>query len=278
MRLHRIESRTFGEGVPFLPESASPLLRSYVDDLTALYGMTAKAGFLRTARRHSYADIAGGMLRELEPLPGPVGLLAVATAVPDSDLLQSPTSFLADAVPGNPLPLGVVDQGVVAPFTALRLIQRFAADGSYGTALLMIMDQRTLPYEPEMPSQARPEADAAVALVLSDEGAAGGLAVRHRVGVSPDEAAAVLAEELAAGRAGDDVTVVAGRGVLGLLPAGLAEVREAAPGLPCTGVWAALADGMPRWRSAGRRVVVCDYDRTLRYLSTCVIDVEAVDA
>jgi hypothetical protein len=55
------------------------------------------------------------------------------------------------------------------------------------------------------------------------------------------------------------------------LPEGHRVVRAPA-GLPCTGVWSALAAGLPDWSVSGGRVVVADYDRALRYLNLCVVD------
>ncbi|MGW4424422.1 hypothetical protein [Streptosporangium sp. NPDC004631] len=273
LRLKRVESRVFGEGRPFLPESASPLLKNYIHDLTGLYGMTHRRDFLTTTR-NSYAEMAGEILSAMAPLPGPVGLVAVATSTPDADMLQSPTALLAHAVPGAPLPLGVTDQGVVAPFTALRLIGEFAGTGH---ALLVIMDQRSLPYETG--AAERPVEDCAVAVLLGgDTGHTGdadapddadGLSLVRRVDVAPGDVRPALAAELA-GRE-QDVTVIARPGLD--LPGGLADVRFAPPGRPCTGIWATLADGLTGWRSTGRRVVLADYDSTLRYLSLCTVEV-----
>lgn len=288
LRLKRVESRVFGEGRPFLPESASPLLKNYIHDLTGLYGMTHRRDFL-TSRRNSYAEMAEEILAAMAPLPGPVGLVAVATTTPDADMLQSPTALLAHAVPGTPLPLGVTDQGVVAPFTALRLIGEFAGTGH---ALLVIMDQRSLPYETG--AAERPAEDCAVAVLLSgDTGHTGdadapddadvlddadapddtddtdGLSLVRRIDVAPGDVRPALAAELA-GRE-QDVTVIARPGLD--LPDGLADVRFAPPGRPCTGIWATLADGLAGWRSTGRRVVLADYDSTLRYLSLCTVEV-----
>ncbi|MEU0519635.1 hypothetical protein [Streptosporangium sp. NPDC006007] len=286
LRLKRVESRVFGEGRPFLPESASPLLKNYIHDLTGLYGMTHRRDFLTTTR-NSYAEMAGEILSAMAPLPGPVGLVAVATATPDADMLQSPTALLAHAVPGAPLPLGVTDQGVVAPFTALRLIGEFAGTGH---ALLVIMDQRSLPYETG--AAERPAEDCAVAVLLGggqtghtgqigdadapddadtpdDADDADDLFLVRRIDVAPGDVRPALAAELA-GRE-RDVTVIARPGLD--LPDGLADVRFAPPGRPCTGIWATLADGLAGWRSTGRRVVLADYDSTLRYLSLCTVEV-----
>ena len=262
LRLERIVSRVFGEGRPFLPESASPLLKSYIDDLTGLYGMTHRPDFLTSTTRNSYAEMAEGVLAEMVPLPDPVGVVALATMAPDADMLQSPTALLAHAVPGSPLPLGVTDQGVVAPFTALRLMGEFARTGH---GLLVIMDQRSLPYETG--AAERPTEDCAVAVLLGDGDDADDLSLVRMVDVAPGDVRSALSAELV----GRDITVIARPGLD--LPGGLADVRFASPGRPCTGIWATLAEGIEGWRSTGRRVVLADYDSTLRYLSLCTVEV-----
>jgi hypothetical protein len=50
------------------------------------------------------------------------------------------------------------------------------------------------------------------------------------------------------------------------------DVVAVRPGLPCTGVWAALAAGLDRWRADGtRRVLLGEYDPGARCLGRCVL-------
>jgi hypothetical protein len=47
--------------------------------------------------------------------------------------------------------------------------------------------------------------------------------------------------------------------------------------LPGTGVWWALADGLPGWTARGRHVLLADYDRLLGALCVSAIDIQPLD-
>ena len=52
---------------------------------------------------------------------------------------------------------------------------------------------------------------------------------------------------------------------------------RAPTGLPCTGPWAALADGVDRWRATGvHRIHLADYDPRLRVLARATVELSAV--
>jgi hypothetical protein len=117
--------------------------------------------------------------------------------------------------------------------------------------------------------------DQAVALVVgTEEGAP--LETRTWTGIAPGAAWDFLAELLT-----EEVVLIAGHGLSAVH--GLASVRFAAEaaeillvpdGTPCTGVWAVLAEGLPRWREQGRSVLLADYDAELGYLTSCLVQVE----
>jgi hypothetical protein len=251
----------FAAGRPFRSGRAHALMNSYVHDVTDLYGLPLRPGYLST-RRNSYAEMAQAMVPELGPLPVPVDMFALATAVPDADLIQSPASLLVELLPGDPFPLGVTDQGVVASFTALKILRTYGASN----CLLMVMDQQSLPYDVAGTDEVVPLQDCAAGLVFTDGGAvAEGFEVRHWTEIPPERVAGLLAAEL-----GGHTALVAGRGLAMMLSNEFADIRIAPPGLPCTGVWVALAAALPGWR--GRRVAVADYDRMMRNLSICTLD------
>ncbi|MEO3794986.1 hypothetical protein ABGB14_32650 [Nonomuraea sp. B10E15] len=263
MRLHRIETRMFDEGRPFSPGRAHALMDSYVQDVTGLYGLPPRPGYLST-RLNSYAEMAAAVVPELGPLPVPVDVFALATAVPDTDLIRSPTSLLADLLPGEPFPLGVTDQGVVAPFTALKILRTYGAPA----CVLMVMDQRSLPYDVAGTEEVVPLRDCAAGLVFTGGGElAEGFEVRQWTEIPPGRVAGLLAAEL-----GGRTALVAGRGLAATLPTEFEDIRVAPTGLPCTGVWVALAAALPGWRR--RRVAVADYDRTMGNLSICTLDTQ----
>lgn len=117
-----------------------------------------------------------------------------------------------------------------------------------------------------------------MALLLGPEGRAGEPVTRQLAGVAPDEVRstleAVLNEPDGAGT-GRPVTLVTGQGLDAERFGPGIDVRPAPPGRPCTGPWSALADVLPEFEGAGpRRLVVAEYDSTLRYLCTSTLDLE----
>ncbi|MGP3910941.1 hypothetical protein [Nonomuraea sp. 10N515B] len=262
MRLNRIETRSFEDGRPFSPGRSHRLMEHYIHDITGQYGLALRPGHLLT-RRNSYAEMAAAVLEDLGPVPVAMDVVAIASAVPDADLVQSPIAMLADMLPGDPLPLGVGDQGAIAPFTALGLIALYDPDN----ALLMVMDQRSLPYDVPGPSESTPREDRVVALLFTEDGRAGdGFAVRHWMDVAPEQASKLLAGALEAG-----TSLIAGRELAMVLPSGFPVLRVARPGRPCTGAWVEFAAALPGLR--GRRAAVAEYDHARRLLSICTLDI-----
>ena len=63
--------------------------------------------------------MAGALVARLE-LPAALHLVVIAYATPDFDPIMSMASHLAHLCPGDPRSSAVSDQGIGAPFTALR--------------------------------------------------------------------------------------------------------------------------------------------------------------
>jgi hypothetical protein len=284
-----------------------PMLRRYLSDMVAPYGLGLRADLLDQGRGQSYGEMAGALLTSMVPPGQPLDLIVLAFAMHDVIPGRSVAAHLSHLSPGAPTAFAVCDQGTAAPFAALRLISEYTRAGAARRALLMIVEQETLHYELAAPA-ALPARNAAVALLCGPAGASRLEAVRQHPGVAAAQAGDLLARELtmlAAGRA--DLTLIAGGGLAGLaggtaaardqtrgdngrpgpvtapdlLPPGAPAVDQvlvAPPGQPVTGLWWELAGALPEWAVCGRRVLLADYEPELRYLSVSAIDVEASPA
>ncbi|MGW4892744.1 hypothetical protein ACWEQL_10835 [Kitasatospora sp. NPDC004240] len=167
LRVRRIAARRFGPGRPFVQRGPIPWLEHYLADMSELYGVGVRPGFLEHTTRNSFAEMAGEVAPSLGPFGGPVDVVAAAFATADSDMERSPTSYVCELLPGDPLPLGVTDQGAVGPFTALRLAGEYVRASGFETAVLVTLDQSSQPYElPVAPGQ-EVTADCAVGLGLA---------------------------------------------------------------------------------------------------------------
>ena len=280
-------SRVFAHGDPAASADGFAVLDRTLRDLTALYGAVYRPDLLDLGELVPYKHMADALLGELSPLLGELDLVVLAYAAPEIDTRDFVGCFLADAVPGGPLVFSVSDQGSTSPFTALRLAGDYLADGGGRRALVLALDQSTVPWE--VPDRAAlPSCNAAVAVVVDGQaaqGTASGVAGAGRArtqvwqhgAVAPGELGATVASALAAARrrlGGRDAVLVAGRytPLPENAPATAAAVLVAERGRVCTGVWHAL-DGYRRAHPEGTGpVVVLDYDPEWQYLGVAVFD------
>lgn len=278
--LARVEHLLLGEGRPFGWDD-----HIYFPDLMRSYGIDCRADFFE-GRRNSFTDMTEAILPRLGPFADRFDVAILTGATTDSQP-GFPMSRLSELVPDAGLAFAVFDQGVLAPFTALRLaVATVGADRAEraGRAMLLIMDQSTVLHDLPITERLRPDHDSVVALVLDPAGDLGTVRAPRSVAVSAavsaESAAACVADELAAELAGarnpaGHTALVCGLGLAARLPRALPveEVLRPEPGLPATGIWALFAAHLPRWRTAGARVVLADLDEDQGRLDLCVIDV-----
>ena len=97
-----------------------------------------------------------------------VDLVVVVDASPDCRHQSLPACLLSELMGTDPLIIGITDQGPTAPFTALRIAHDRLRAGLSGKALVLVMEQSTLPPEDGSPA---PHGDTAVAMLLRPGGA-----------------------------------------------------------------------------------------------------------
>jgi hypothetical protein len=284
LRVSRAERRVF-DGTS--DSALHPDLRGFLADLVRPYGLALREDLLARGSGHSYGEMAGALVGTAVPADQPVDLLVLAFAMPDVWPERATASYLSHLCPGAPMAFAICDQGAAAAFTGLRLAREYARTDGCSRALLLIVEQATLHYDPAGPAAA-PARHAAVALLCDDSGPARLEAVRQHAAVPPAQAGALITAELAdmcAARAG--VTLVIGHELACLtagsggpstgeaLSAFVDQVRIAPAGQPSTGVWWELAGGLSAWAAEGRRVLLAEYDQALRYLCLSAVDAGA---
>ncbi|MFI1002541.1 hypothetical protein ACIP10_26380 [Streptomyces galbus] len=213
----------------------------YVDHLRALHRAagtpdpTVELDWLTGGARVSYHDMVRVVVERLGAELAGVDLVVTVDASPDCRHQSFPACLLAAALPGDPLVLGISEQGVAGPFTALRLAHDQLRAGLRRRALVLVVEQSTLPPG----SFAGPVEDVAVALLLDAGPGPGPRLERPEVGIT-------------------------GRG-----PEAAPPTPDAPPGHPCAGAWLTLADrlagpGGPPYGPDGR-LVIADRDPVLPY-------------
>ncbi|MFC4147661.1 hypothetical protein ACFO0M_15500 [Micromonospora mangrovi] len=254
--LERIVPFTFTDPAP-PPDPAD--MTPFIDHMESLYGRFTDLSWLTGGTVVSYHDMVRAVVRELGPALTDVDLVITVDASPDCRHQSFPGALLAELLPGEPLMMGISEQGVAGPFTALRVAHHQLRTGGARRALVLVMEQSTLPPDD---AAVRPTRDVAVALLL---GGSGGVAVDAPT-------LTVTRTDAVAGPAVDADLLVAGAHVDDL-PAGV-PVRRAEPGHPCAGVWLALAELLAT-APAGGRVLVVDRDPVLPYRCAVTLTVPA---
>lgn len=245
--------------------------RAYRDHVESVYGALPDFSWLEDGAAVSYHDMARVIARELAEDLVDVDLVITVDGSPDCRHQSFPSCLLADLMPGDPMLLGISEQGVAGPFTALRVAYDRLADGSSRRALVLVMEQTTLPPDDRA---VRPARDVAVALLLGPDGA---IPLERPVvtvdgrGASDGRRTAGAPERAEDGAYGPDGVydpradgVVAGAGLTRPLRGTV--LARAEPGHPCAGVWLALAGLLER--TDGRpegRVLLADRDPVLPY-------------
>ncbi|MGO4423378.1 hypothetical protein AB4Z54_32990, partial [Streptomyces sp. MCAF7] len=200
----------------------------------------------------SFVTLGGELLAAGQPGPTlsrPLDYLVVAHEAYDPAPAGLAAGFLAEACPGEPRAFSVADQGVGAPFSGLKVIDRIHRSGGLRDAALFVLD---------------PAAGAVLAL-----GGTGGwrleTVAEKRAGAAADCLPPLL-ERGGAYLLGDGL-----REQAGTLEAAGATVRTAGAGHGCAGVWRALRVVLAGAAEAGAgRMVVADWDRGLGRLHVAV--------
>lgn len=269
VRLHSAASRTFDE---LTGQVLNPAMPGYVADMAAPFGIAVRADLIEQGVGHSYGEMCVPLLAELVSEERPADLLVLATGIPDVRLGRATATYLSWHCAGAPLAFAVSDQGLLAAFTALHLIDGYARTGGCRRAVLLVAEQPTLFHELPAPAPI-PDRAAAVGMVLETDGQ-GALSLRRHTKLAKREVGEALAAEVARVRGERPEPTV-------LLGAHLAElvadrsvggdVRVCRENQPFTGIWLELSRGLSRWRENGGNLLLAEYDPTLGYLFSAAV-------
>jgi hypothetical protein len=245
---------------------------AFQDHMESLYGPFADLSWLEGGAVVSYHDMARVVARELAAELARVDLVITVDASPDCRHQSFPGCLLTDLMPGEPLMMGISEQGVAGPFTAISVAARQLSSGGSRRALILIMEQSTLPPDDDA---VRPQHDVAVALLLGPDGtiSLGGAAcmVTGRAGRAGTAPVSQPAAHLP--RAESGATLIVGAGLSDLSADPGVTVIHAPHGHPCAGVWLALAEFLHQQRPSGGRILVTDCDPILPYLCSVALTV-----
>ena len=198
---------------------------------------------------NSFRSMTEGLVAELAAGPA-LDVVLLAYENPDVHVPEVAGCYLSHACPGEPVAFSVSDQGVGAPFTALRLAAAMCRDGALSAGALFVLDRAVLAGDGSTDDSA----------VLIRFGGTGQAAVTAVTETEPAEPAAALAALVASAPG----SVVVGSGLASVAPDG---VTVASSRLGCTGPWVTIAR---RWPLTGT-VVLADRDPRTGRLFTATL-------
>ncbi|HEV2635720.1 MAG TPA: hypothetical protein VGX23_11275 [Actinocrinis sp.] len=269
-------------GRPFEGSSASSLdpdLRVYLGDMVRPYQLALREDLLQRSVGHNYGEMAEDLIRAAVPEDEPVDLLVLAFAIPDVRPGRSSALHLSNVCPGSPLAFALCEQGLGAAHTALRTAGAYARSSDVRRALVIVVEQAALHYEPARTADGAPpvipSGANAVAVICERTDHGDGLTVRQYPQQTAESANDLVGKEIAelgADRARTVLILGSGLACVDLYSAGCRQIILADLGQPYTGQWTELARGLSGWSAQGALILVADYDRHLQCLSLCVID------
>jgi hypothetical protein len=242
----------------------SPLMLDFAGRIEWFHPPSTDRSWLGRGRGATFAEMVELAARALDP-GEPVDLAVMVTSTSDSGEVGYPGGLLRHLLPGEPLLLGITEQGAAGPFTALRIAADRIAAGAAERAVVLVMEQCRLPAEPGV---ALPARDRALLLVLGPSGTHV-LRTPQISRTRPTEP--VTGRVLTPTGDGEAHGCLAGDGVAGDGAAADGAAGDVDPGEEgITGVWAALAE---RWPGlAGEPVTLAVRDSALSYWCRLELD------
>jgi hypothetical protein len=239
---------------PFEPDEQ---LRIYHHEMLTPFGVEVDEELLRRSTNVGFPELAEAALRGMtEPVVNP-DLLILAYGLPDIYPLKSTTSYLNHLLGGRSRSFAVSEQGLRAPFTALRIADAYVRAGRYASLALFVCDQTTLPYHDPLVHDT-PLVDAAAVLFFDTASdAAFRFVGTTRSAAGPE---AVIKPYLSLVDPERTLLVVGPwvpeQPVDSLAP----NIHRVQPGTYCTSVWLALARHHELWARDFDAIVLCDTD------------------
>jgi hypothetical protein len=276
-------ARPAARGFPDRPASLTGIELKFMTQFLAAFGEEPDHQRYARGGGNSFIAMTRELLDSLDRPPAAADRVVLAYHLPDMSVVEVAGCYLAERYPGNPEVFSVSGQGIGAPFTALRILDRTHATGGLHEGAVFVLDQSTLPYF-DADAHTEPRGDGVV-LLRTDNAQADGTAIGDDPGATmeldfldervagPDAALRLLLDGAHANGHGGATArghangrgqepperIVVGRTLAELLdPAPFAghDLVVGAPDRLCTSAWAALAD---HW-SPDRYTVVADYD------------------
>lgn len=245
--------------IPHYPDAR---LDAFHRELLAPFGIRVDDELFKRSSNVGFPELAADALAALPRRITNPDLLILTYGLPDMYPLKSTTSHLNHILGGGSRSFAVCEQGLHAPFIALRIGNAFARSRRCSSLALFVCEQTTLPYHDPLVHDT-PLTDSAALLYFDT---CDGWQFRQGQAAGPGESLGPLVAKLLGDTGDGRALVVAGPWVSRQdLAAATAPVHFVAPGSYCTSVWLDLARHHQSWAESYDALVLCDIDpRTKR--------------
>jgi hypothetical protein len=240
--------------LPFQPDSEREAFHRYVLDP---FGIDLDLDRFRRSQNIGHIELAECALDALTPPVDSPDLLIAAYAIPDFTSLTAVAPRLNQLLGGRSHSFSISEQGLRAPFTALKIADAHARSGRCETLALFVCEQNTLPYADPFVDDNRLVNSAALLYFNGDDGFEFAGTRAGPPGVELEE----LTSSMTAALDPRSTLLVAGPWTAPdrLAATGL-PVHGCEPGSYCTSVWLELARHHTEWARTYRHIVLCDTD------------------
>jgi hypothetical protein len=229
-------------------------LLTYQRDLAAPFGVTVDEGLLAEGGNIPFVELAERLLRAVPRPPVTPEMIIVSYGLPDCYPFTTIASHVDHLLGGGSCCFAVSEQGLRAPFTALRIAAAFARSGRCATLALLVLEQGTFP-QPHPLADRDTLPDSGALLLFDDDGSyevAG-------VWTGPD-LGDVLDAAARAAPAGDRLLVAGPWTDPRVIESRAPSSHRVEPGSYCTSVWLDLARNHGDWALRYECLVLCDTD------------------
>lgn len=239
-------------------ERDDELLR-YMRDLHGSFGVEIREELLEHATNVSFTDLGERVLRAIPPPAWPPDLLIVTYGLPDCQPLKTVSSHLDYLLGGARHSFAISEQGLAAPFTALRIANAYARAGRCQSLALFVLEQTTFPYWMPLVHET-PLADSGVVLLLEQDGERESTFEASELRRGANGLAALLSELDGTLDHKQTLLVTGPWPEPAELEACPLPCHRAAKGSYCTSVWLELARHHQEWATRYDALVLCDTD------------------
>ncbi len=230
-----------------------PSIVGFFRDLVEPFGAAVDEQRLRDGANVSHRYLVDRLAGEVPTGPR-TDLIVVSHALPDVHPFTAVASHLNMLLGGTATSFCVSEQGLAAPFTALRIISAYQRAGRGEQAVLAVLEQTTLPTpHPLVDSGGLTDSGALLCF-----GGGEGLGITGVEALPSPEATSARLAELAVGEPGGTLLVL-GPGCLDEAPPG-ASIHRTGDGSYCTSVWLELARHWQEWQRDFATVILGDVD------------------